>query len=245
MKTYAVADSNCRYPERHSKHAHRAHSGKSKRDCITLSDPTDCLLEAYDCVARRAYENFLARGPRPGGELADWLRAERELLLGFTINVEDSAEFVYALASIPGATAERLEVGIESRWLVILAQDSRPHKWSAMKSCRESRAASILASRRPAANRRTVGAAGRHEESSLDDERTPSKSVCILELPAAVDAARSIAILSRWPPRHPHAEINFPAVKRTAVGFVGARYIVPGKHAWQCRTIRADVALRP
>ena len=125
MKTYAVVDPTVVDRNAVRKRASRA-LGKARRDCIALSDPTDCLLEAYDCVARRAYEHFLARGPRPGGELADWLRAERELLLGFTINVQDSAEFVYALASIPGATAARLEVGIESRWLVILAQDSRP-----------------------------------------------------------------------------------------------------------------------
>lgn len=194
MKTYAVADSTVATRNAIRKRTLRA-LGKSKRDCITLSDPTDCLLEAYDCVARRAYEHFLARGPRPGGELADWLRAERELLLGFTINVQDSAEFVYALASIPGATAARLEVGIESRWLVILAQDSRP-----AQVVRDEVVSGVTRSfdlglaigrgKSPAAG------AGRHEESSLDDERTPSKSVCILELPAAVDAARSIAILS-------------------------------------------------
>ena len=194
MKTYGVVDSTVAGRNAVRKRASHA-LGKSRRDCITLSDPTDCLLEAYDCVARRAYEHFLARGPRPGGELADWLRAERELLLGFTINVQDSAEFVYALASIPGATAARLEVGIESRWLVILAQDSRP-----AQVVRDEVASGVTRSfdlglaisraKPPAAS------AGRHGESRLDDEQPPSKSVCILELPAAVDAARSIAILS-------------------------------------------------
>lgn len=196
MKTYAVVDPTVVDRNAIRKRTSRA-LGKARRDCIALSDPTDCLLEAYDCVARRAYEHFLARGPRPGGELADWLRAERELLLGFTINVQDSAEFVYALASIPGATAARLEVGIESRWLVILAQDSRP-----AQVLRDEVISGVTRSfdlglaigrgKPPAAS----ASSRRHQEHALDDEQFPSKSVCILELPAAVDAARSIAILS-------------------------------------------------
>lgn len=32
-----------------------------------------------DDVARRAYELYQARGAEPGGDLDDWLRAEREL----------------------------------------------------------------------------------------------------------------------------------------------------------------------
>jgi hypothetical protein len=30
-------------------------------------------------IRRRAYEIYLARGEQPGGELDDWLQAEREL----------------------------------------------------------------------------------------------------------------------------------------------------------------------
>jgi HSP20 family molecular chaperone IbpA len=209
VKTYAVVEPTVAARNAIRKRTSRA-LGKSQRDCITLSDPTDCLLEAYDCVARRAYEHFLARGPRPGGELADWLRAERELLLGFTINVQDSAEFVYALASIPGATAARLEVGIESRWLVILAQDSRPAhvvRDEVVSGVTRSFDLGLAISR----GKPPGAGSGRHEEPCLDDERAPSKSVCVLELPATVDAARSIAILSdgllairmpKFTPRH-------------------------------------------
>jgi hypothetical protein len=196
VKTYAVVDPIVATRNAVRKRASRA-LGKSQRDCITLSDPTDCLLEAYDCVARRAYEHFLARGPRPGGELADWLRAERELLLAFTINVQDSAHFIYALASIPGATAARLEVGIESRWLVILAQDSRPAEVvrdETVSGVTRSFDLGLAISRGKPPG--TSASAKRHEEPVLGDENLPSKSVCILELPAAVDAARSIAILS-------------------------------------------------
>jgi hypothetical protein len=184
VKTYGIVESPAAGEGAVRKRSSRT-LGKARRDYITLSDPTDCLLEAYDCVARRAYEHFLARGPRPGGELEDWLSAERELLLDFTINVEDRAQFVYALASIPGATAARLEVGIDSRWLVILALASR--------------AAQIRRAEMTWSETRGVGLGLRFTprvEPRIDDDCGPSKSVCILELPATVDAARSIAVLS-------------------------------------------------
>ena len=34
---------------------------------------------AHDEIRRRAYEIYLERGGQPGGELDDWLQAEREL----------------------------------------------------------------------------------------------------------------------------------------------------------------------
>lgn len=34
---------------------------------------------AFEAIQRRAYELFLARGAGHGGDLADWLAAEREL----------------------------------------------------------------------------------------------------------------------------------------------------------------------
>ncbi len=184
MKTYAVVESSVASPDASRKRSVRT-MGRAQRECVTLSDPTDCLLEAYDCVATRAYEHFLARGPRPGGELADWLSAERELLLGFSVNVENSTQFVYALATIPGATAAGLEVGVESRWLVILAQVSRPAQIARDEVIPRVTRSFDLGLR-----------VSRRIEPVVGENCSPSKSVCILELPAAVDAARSIAILS-------------------------------------------------
>jgi hypothetical protein len=165
-----------------------------RRECIALSDPTDCLLEAYDCVARRAYENFIAQGPRPGGEMDDWLNAERELLLGFAVNLENSENFVYALASVPGATAERVVVGVESRWLVILAQSGRGDPIARAKIHTD-------ASRIPESRPTSVGvmepraAIPAGSDPIADDSCAPPKSVCVLELPADVDAAHSVAVI--------------------------------------------------
>jgi hypothetical protein len=201
------------------KHALRARHAP-RRECIGLSDPTDCLLEAYDCVARRAYENFLMQGPRPGGELDDWLNAERELLLGFVINVENTENFVYAMASVPGATAERIVVGIESRWLVILAQPgpgvpfncakihtdaSRIPEAQPTSTANAEQRMELGGRREPASRPDQVADAsrgmapraddGRGTAPRSEDDRPPAKSVCVLELPADVDAARSIAVI--------------------------------------------------
>ncbi len=123
------------------------------RECVALYDLTDCLLEAYDCVARRAYEKFRARGATDGRELDDWVAAEREVLPQLAAHVSQSDGIVYALASMPGVTASEVSVGVESRWLVILAH-------------------------------------------SNGSERSAAQSFCVIELPAAVDPALSVAVLS-------------------------------------------------
>jgi HSP20 family molecular chaperone IbpA len=90
------------------------------REYVALHDLTACLLEAYDCVSRRAHEMYVERGRGPGGETDDWLAAQRELLSSLPTNVKESGDFVYALASVPGAAVTEVAVGVESHWLVIL-----------------------------------------------------------------------------------------------------------------------------
>lgn len=92
------------------------------RRCIVLGDLTESLLQAYECVARRAYQRFLARGAEPGGELDDWLAAERELLSPVTVDFQESEGFIHALAAAPCFSRARVDVSIEPRWLAILAE---------------------------------------------------------------------------------------------------------------------------
>jgi hypothetical protein len=191
---------------------------KTVRECLVLGDPTDCLLDAYDCVAARAYENFVAHGPRPGGELEDWLSAERELLLGFQIDLHETDEFIYALASVPGATASRTSVGIESHWMVILVREPLPAYGRSESLARDSASAGTASTpaARPDAAAVPAASAGKVTHTSgfrspelaaknarekfsvqpppSDDRR--AKSVCVLGLPASVDGSRSIAVLA-------------------------------------------------
>jgi HSP20 family molecular chaperone IbpA len=165
---------------------------KSPRECVVLADPTDCLLDAYDCVAQRAYENFLAFGPRPGGELEDWLNAERQLLLNFPIDIQETPDFIYALASVPGATAARISIGIESRWIVIVVRQPREQTRLAPAAKRES--ADSEASESDQARPESKVDPARSTDNLLEDRR--AKSVCVLSLPSSVDGTRSIAVLS-------------------------------------------------
>ncbi len=170
------------------------------RECLPLDDPTDCLLDAYDCVAMRAYENYLANGTRPGGELEDWLNAERELLRGCKVDLHETDEFIYALSCVPGATASRTSVGIESRWIVILVREPK-HSVHADSAARDTATvvtasaspdapalASVFAAARPAGSKPVY-------PSMISDEHR-ARSVCVVGLPASVDGSRSIAVLA-------------------------------------------------
>jgi HSP20 family molecular chaperone IbpA len=103
------------------------------REYIALHDLTACLLEAYDCISRRAHEKYIERGATPGREMDDWLAAQREFLPSLPTNVKERGDFVYALASVQGADASEIAVGIESHWLVILV-GSDPMKHSVTHS---------------------------------------------------------------------------------------------------------------
>jgi HSP20 family molecular chaperone IbpA len=86
---------------------------------VAFHDLTDCLLEAYDAVAQRAYEIFRERGNRSGGELEDWRRAEQDVLQKLSVDLQESEHAITALAGVPGCTAQQLEIGVESDWMVI------------------------------------------------------------------------------------------------------------------------------
>src|ERR1700722_10270601 len=80
----------------------------SLRERVIFSDLTDCLLSAYDGVARLAYQKFVVRATGPAGnELEDWLDAESELLGQMDVDISDSGDFVSVLASWPGFCGAR------------------------------------------------------------------------------------------------------------------------------------------
>ena len=77
---------------------------------VALCDLTDCLLSAYDGVARLAYEKFRVRGKdSAGNELEDWLDAECELLGQMEVHVAEGGDFV----SVPGYRSADISLGVE------------------------------------------------------------------------------------------------------------------------------------
>ena len=198
-------------PSRPIKHPLRAEP-KILRECIALSDPTDCLLEAYDCVTKRAYEKFLSCMDAPEKKLEDWLKDERDRLPDIPVSFQEYNDCLYALASVPGAGRLEVSVGIESRWLVIIV-DAGSHDYpvtlQSEKRVSEPRQpdAGRSAARQPGARRsnscqpdtRQSGARQsdvREAGQRIPEDAQPAQSVCVSELRVDVDPARSIAVLS-------------------------------------------------
>lgn len=171
--------------------AHRARH----RECVGLRDVTDCLLEAYDRVARRAHEKHLERGAVPGSELDDWLTAEHELLLDLPVDITESADCVYALASVTNWSGAGVCVGIEARWLVIVAQVSSDED-GPVESIPSDIQELFCAPDDDAPGDDTPEIAGRAGDDSREEDAPAMRAFSIRALPVAVDPSRSIAVLS-------------------------------------------------
>jgi HSP20 family molecular chaperone IbpA len=167
-----------------------------QRECLPLRDLTDCLLQAYDHVAHRAYEIFLDRGGRPGGELEDWLCAERELLSDLELDCAESQDFVRAMGSVPGFTGEEISIGIEPHWLVVLARRESGGDDRRFNTL-DGNADGISYSTEPI---EPVGGAlvdgDSRPDTSTAPDQMPLQMFCVVELPAEVDPSRSIAVLA-------------------------------------------------
>jgi hypothetical protein len=58
----------------------RANSNSPRRKTRSKTQ-NESVVPSSDRIRERAYQIYLERGASPGGELADWLQAERELCL--------------------------------------------------------------------------------------------------------------------------------------------------------------------
>jgi len=171
----------------------------SLRERVIFSDLTDCLLSAYDGVARLAYQKFVVRATGPAGnELEDWLDAESELLGQMDVDISDSGDFVSVLASVPGYRGAQISLGLESRWILIFARsvsEERVDMPRAMHSFDPSHAPPHI----DAESLATLCAHAAREQSFTrwKDSGTPAANLfCISELPAEVDPASCEAIVS-------------------------------------------------
>jgi HSP20 family molecular chaperone IbpA len=147
------------------------------RECVTLRDATECLLEAYDCIVKRAYERVLAQMESPAGNPEMPPETHRAPAPDIPVSIENSGEAVYVLATIPEAGRVRVSVGIDSDWLVILAHAAPDDH------------ARALASSEPGAGRQP-------ERSAASGDPDRAQAVSVVKLPADVDPQRAVAILS-------------------------------------------------
>jgi HSP20 family protein len=97
----------------------RARAKSANRKLIKSAIDLDRPTELQKAIARRAYELFESRGCEHGQDLADWLRAESEILQTLQIKVIEYQDQLTVEAEIPGFSAEEIEVNAESRRLII------------------------------------------------------------------------------------------------------------------------------
>jgi HSP20 family molecular chaperone IbpA len=174
------------------------------REQIPIRDLSDCLLAAYEGVSRRAFQLHKERGAEPGSELKDWKDAERDLLGAMAVDLEESQESIYALASVPGYVGKEISVAVEDRWLLISGYG---HCFGAT----EPSASDVEAEQNGMASTRLEGAergvlewsascladsrCGPDAQEVFQDcvVRTP---FCVVELEHRVDATRSVAVVA-------------------------------------------------
>ena len=85
----------------------------------------DKFRELDEAVACRAYELFESRGCEHGQDLADWLRAESEILQALRIKVIEGQDRLAVEAVIPSFGAEDIEISAEPRRLIINGRTDR------------------------------------------------------------------------------------------------------------------------
>jgi HSP20 family protein len=86
---------------------------------LPTSNLLDRIEDPFNSIARRAFEIFDGRGRAHGHDLADWYRAESELLHPVHLDILQSDYEYNVHAEVPGFSAKELEVGMEPHRLTI------------------------------------------------------------------------------------------------------------------------------
>ena len=106
----------------------RATTEPASPKLITRESQLDKLRGFHEAIARRAYELFETRGCEHGQDLADWLRAESDVLQPLPIKVGEYRDRLAVEAELPGFSAEEIDVSVEPRRLIISGRTSPADK---------------------------------------------------------------------------------------------------------------------
>jgi HSP20 family protein len=83
-------------------------------------DPVfDRMQEAYDAIAKRAFEIFENNGRCFGNELSDWLQAESELLHPGHLELTETDGAFTVTADVPGFAARELDIHVQGNRVTI------------------------------------------------------------------------------------------------------------------------------
>lgn len=106
-------------------------SNERENDFSPVLVEAEKMLERFADVtketARKAYEFFQRRGGELGREFDDWFKAESEILLPVTVEINETKDNFTVRAAVPGFKPEEIEVGIKDNFL-ILSGASRTEK---------------------------------------------------------------------------------------------------------------------
>lgn len=186
---------------------HASPSGETRnprREQIPLRDLSECLLAAYEGVMQRAYRLQKVRGAEPRGELKNWKEAEHDLLGAMPVDLAESEENYYALASVPGYEAAEISVAVEDRWLLISGYghyfkqaelatgDAECIEAGATISCSDTGAAGLPDEHACTLLRAQFDAAANERF----EDCIVRRPFCVVELGRKVDAARSVAVFA-------------------------------------------------
>jgi len=86
---------------------------------------SDLFDSVFDSITRRAFELFEGNGRWPGNELADWFRAESEVLHPVHLELRESEDSFSVEAEVPGFDPKDLEITVEPRTLRIAGERER------------------------------------------------------------------------------------------------------------------------
>lgn len=167
---------------------------RAVRETLPLRNLPECLLTAYDGVSRRAFERFVARGSGAGSEIGDWRSAENDLFLPITVELQETDEVIYAMATVELSAAE-IAVAVEDCWLLIsghleyrgMGREPETMRWIDWDDLY-----SVLKDDEAAPELTGAAAAKVGALTACAD----SRPFCVVELPAGVDASRSVAVLA-------------------------------------------------
>src|SRR3990172_9375310 len=85
------------------------------------------LEQLHTMISRRAYDLFRTRGDLWGGPLADWFKAERQLVWKPAIELRQMDNQFDLRAATPGVEAKDLDVQITAEDVLIKADISHTH----------------------------------------------------------------------------------------------------------------------
>jgi HSP20 family protein len=82
----------------------------------------DRLKAFTQMIERRAYHFFEERGQEPGDDLADWFRAEMELMRPVAIDIREDAKNIFIRAEVPGFEAEEIKVSVDPQCVILCGE---------------------------------------------------------------------------------------------------------------------------